>query len=160
MAQYATPAEAGVSVGDFFVCSWGYDQTNIDFYKVVALTPKGIKIQKWQSAMAEVQDGGGYTDALVPGGGPVTYKVLPDISHITDPETGQVVEVFTDTGEVVDYHSRQERAVEVPVKPEQKRIQTYGTGENRRAYFTVNSFSSASKWSGSPAHQTAFGYGH
>lgn len=27
----------GVCVGDIFVCSWGYDQTNVDFFQVVAL---------------------------------------------------------------------------------------------------------------------------
>ena len=29
-----------VKVGDTFVCSWGYDQTNIDFYKVIKLIGK------------------------------------------------------------------------------------------------------------------------
>lgn len=27
----------GCKVGDVFVCSWGYDQTNVDYYEVVAL---------------------------------------------------------------------------------------------------------------------------
>lgn len=27
----------GVKVGDLFSCSWGYDQTNVDFFQVVAL---------------------------------------------------------------------------------------------------------------------------
>ncbi len=41
-AQISAPAAApknkyGVKVGDVFVDSWGYDQTNIDFYQVVAL---------------------------------------------------------------------------------------------------------------------------
>lgn len=30
----------GIKVGDFFYNSWGYDQTNIDYYKVVALVGK------------------------------------------------------------------------------------------------------------------------
>lgn len=29
-------------VGDIVVCSWGYDQTNIDFYQVTRLTKKGV----------------------------------------------------------------------------------------------------------------------
>lgn len=37
----AQPKEAvnkyGVKVGDIFVSSWGYDQTNVDFYQVIAL---------------------------------------------------------------------------------------------------------------------------
>jgi hypothetical protein len=33
-------------VGDILVSSWGYDQTNIDFYKVIGLTAKSVKIVK------------------------------------------------------------------------------------------------------------------
>jgi hypothetical protein len=32
---------AGPEVGDVLVSSWGYDQTNIDFWRVVGLTPSG-----------------------------------------------------------------------------------------------------------------------
>jgi len=31
---------------------------------------------------------------------------------------------------------------------------------SQRVYFTVNSFSSASKWDGRPAYQTGSGFGH
>lgn len=34
----------GLQVGDILVASWGYDQTNIDFAKVVEVLPKGVKI--------------------------------------------------------------------------------------------------------------------
>ena len=33
-------------VGDIFVNSWGYDQTNIDFYEVVAVTAKSIRLAR------------------------------------------------------------------------------------------------------------------
>jgi hypothetical protein len=33
-------------VGDIMVYSWGYDQTNIDFYQVISVTPKTVKVQK------------------------------------------------------------------------------------------------------------------
>lgn len=33
-------ADHGVKVGDIFKSSWGYDQTNIDFYQVMAVTGK------------------------------------------------------------------------------------------------------------------------
>ena len=37
-------------IGDFIYCSWGYDQTNVDFFKVVALKGKQtieiVKVQK------------------------------------------------------------------------------------------------------------------
>lgn len=33
-------------VGDVLYDSWGYDQTNIDFYQVVAVGPKSVKIRE------------------------------------------------------------------------------------------------------------------
>lgn len=43
---YVTPTDVGVHVGDFFYASWGYDQTNVTWFKVVGLTPKGVKVQE------------------------------------------------------------------------------------------------------------------
>ena len=42
----AAPAEAatGFKVGDILVSSWGYDQTNIDFYEVVQVKGKGTVV--------------------------------------------------------------------------------------------------------------------
>jgi hypothetical protein len=34
----------GVVAGDVFRCSWGYDQTNIDYYEVIAVTGKTATI--------------------------------------------------------------------------------------------------------------------
>ncbi len=33
-----------VNVGDIYVCSWGYDQTNIDYYKVVNVKNKTVNL--------------------------------------------------------------------------------------------------------------------
>lgn len=35
-----------LSVGDILVCSWGYEQTNIDYYEVVKILPKSVVIQE------------------------------------------------------------------------------------------------------------------
>jgi hypothetical protein len=35
-----------VKIGDHFASSWGYDQTNVDFYEVVGLTPKGVRLRR------------------------------------------------------------------------------------------------------------------
>jgi hypothetical protein len=40
------PSVDGVKVGDVFYRSWGYDQTQVNWYVVVALTPKRVKIQE------------------------------------------------------------------------------------------------------------------
>ena len=34
-----------LNVGDIFVCSWGYDQTNIDFYEIVEKKNKSVVIR-------------------------------------------------------------------------------------------------------------------
>lgn len=36
----------GVGVGAIFVESWGYDQTNIDYYEVIATTRTGVRLRK------------------------------------------------------------------------------------------------------------------
>ena len=45
-AAALSPVEAGVEVGDFFYTSWGWEQTNIDFYEVVALGAKSVKVRQ------------------------------------------------------------------------------------------------------------------
>lgn len=39
------PVDLGVKVGDIFVSTWGYDQTNVDFYEVVGLTGASVKVR-------------------------------------------------------------------------------------------------------------------
>lgn len=34
-----------VKVGDVFACSWGYDQTNVNYYEVVSVTPSGKSVK-------------------------------------------------------------------------------------------------------------------
>lgn len=38
-----------IKVGDIFYTSWGYDQTNIDWYQIVGVTPKGVKVSRLKS---------------------------------------------------------------------------------------------------------------
>lgn len=44
-----------VKVGDVFCHSWGYDQTNIEFFQVVEVLPKSVKVRE----IAKQQIGGG-----------------------------------------------------------------------------------------------------
>jgi hypothetical protein len=37
-----TPATATINVGDIYYDSWGYEQTNVGFYKVVKKTPSTV----------------------------------------------------------------------------------------------------------------------
>lgn len=36
---------AAVEVGDVFEYSWGYDQTNVDYFEVIAVTPSGKSVR-------------------------------------------------------------------------------------------------------------------
>tara|TARA_R110000824_G_scaffold278984_1_gene467203 strand:+ start:711 stop:1106 length:396 start_codon:yes stop_codon:yes gene_type:complete len=53
-----------VTVGDIFECSWGYDQTNIDYYEVVAVSKTNrAKLQQIQTRCVESTE---YTDVIAP----------------------------------------------------------------------------------------------
>lgn len=52
-----------VNVGDIFVSSWGWEQTNIDFYKVVAKTKARIKVV---AIGKDRVSGDGWTGRVVP----------------------------------------------------------------------------------------------
>ena len=59
-----------VKVGDFFYTSWGYDQTQVDFYKVVGFTPSGksVRIQPWSKR--DVADDRNPHASVIPGDRP------------------------------------------------------------------------------------------
>lgn len=80
----------GVQVGDVFRCSWGYDQTNEDFFQVVALVGSGSVRVRQVSLPILKEDGVGpmasnYTYAL-------THEILPATGSIwiKDQEKGDL----------------------------------------------------------------------
>jgi hypothetical protein len=66
-----------VKVGDFFSCSWGYDQTNVDFYEVVGLTAKSVKLIPAASAQVDDQGHGITHVAPLAGTRPAYASHLP-----------------------------------------------------------------------------------
>jgi hypothetical protein len=42
-----------IQVGDIFDSNWGYDQTNTDFYEVVAVTAQRIRVRPIEARTAE-----------------------------------------------------------------------------------------------------------
>lgn len=63
-------ADHDYKVGDILVSSWGYEQTNVDFYQVVGITPKCIKIREIGSNCNETGYCCGYTVPV-----PNTFKI-------------------------------------------------------------------------------------
>ena len=55
-AAETTPNVEGVHVGDVFEVSWGYDQTNWDFYQVVALKGKHTAVVRRMACKCEEYD--------------------------------------------------------------------------------------------------------
>lgn len=134
----STTTAAAVQVGDYFYSSWGYDQTNVDFYKVVGMTASGksVKVQKWSS---RVTDEVGSSAHVVPGEGPAMFS---DWSAVTPG---------------MDYD---ERLGAVRFRPAAVRTKRLSSGGYSGPAFTVNSYAVAFHWDGSPKYQTAHGYGH
>lgn len=70
-AHEAVEATPQVEVGSIFECSWGYDQTNVDFYLVVGLTKSGKSVRVQRIGSRTV-------DAHGPGGN----RVVPNPEHV------------------------------------------------------------------------------
>ena len=45
IATRQAQALTGVAIGTVLVNTWGYDQTNVDFYQVIAVLPKTLRIR-------------------------------------------------------------------------------------------------------------------
>jgi len=60
----------GPAVGDVLVSSWGYDQTNVDFWRVVGLTASG-KSARIMPVAQRVVDYSRGSERVVPGTGDV-----------------------------------------------------------------------------------------
>ena len=65
----------GFEVGDILVATWGYDQTNADFFEVVKKTPKGV----WLTAagMGEIPTKGAW-NAFCRAGKKIFRRVNPE----------------------------------------------------------------------------------
>lgn len=82
------PGDLGVQVGDIFYNSWGYDQTNIDFYEVIRLTGQGVEVQPVASRV--ISDDGHGNERVVPMPGVVRdYDVILRIDR-TDAKPSKV----------------------------------------------------------------------
>ena len=61
-----------VKPGDFFVATWGYDQTNKTFWRVDSLSASGktVTVTRMKTVLAEDQPASGIMDLVVPGSEP------------------------------------------------------------------------------------------
>lgn len=107
-----------IKVGDIFYTSWGYDQTNVEFFKVVRATKASIWVQ--ETGQVQTDHRHDYWRTSSDG--------QPLVRESRDYDTG----VVTKTVAPIEMH----------------RIQYSGA----LPYFTINSYSSAYLWDGTPKH--------
>jgi hypothetical protein len=68
-------------VGDIFYDSWGYEQTNIDFYQVVAVGPKSVTLRELASEQVEST-------------GWASGRVVPKVGEFTGPPALKKLQVL------------------------------------------------------------------
>jgi hypothetical protein len=62
VAMTVTEQKQSVKVGDILVRSWGYDQTNVDFYEVVKTTEKTV----WFISIGQTKTDGSFRGHVLP----------------------------------------------------------------------------------------------
>lgn len=159
----APSPEAAVKVGDIFYRSWGYDQTNVNFYQVVELSPSG-KTAKLREIGKVYQD---------ETGGPHDRVSADKDNFIDSPEQhwcvncrgalrrdggGHLIHLSTSQADCIDDEGRETgtQATQCASEVHTRRVQYYGDAP----HFTFDSFSHVSRWDGTPKYQTGSGWGH
>jgi hypothetical protein len=126
-------------LGDILVASWGYDQTNIDYYQVVALVGT-TKVRLRKIAARNTGNGGEYQNELMP----VRDSFL-DTSH-----DGSRARKAGDAGML---HAIQKASAWGKVEQ--------GPNTDRVRYCVrIASYAHAYLWDGMADRETAAGYGH
>lgn len=132
-----TTNQHGAKVGDVLVASWGYDQTNINFFAVVGVTKTGVKLLPRGSNL--VSDSGGPSEEVVPG------------EIIREEEVRQWIEIEDGTHRCVVTGSE-------PIKPFFRKTREAWDGDGYVANW--RNHTSLRRWSGSTERQTGLGWGH
>jgi hypothetical protein len=133
---------ATVKTGDVFVSSWGYDQTNVDFYEIVRVSATG-KTAKARQVKSVVMADQGPSERVVAATGADRFVEDARCARCSN-------------------HHRNADG----------KTDNTATGWNGHAYtdeygwsaktnqVTVESWQHAYRWDGETRHQTAAGYGH
>jgi hypothetical protein len=131
------PAEvesATAKIGDVFVRSWGYDQTNVDYYELVEISSTG-KTGKARQLKTMVVEQLGQSDRVTATTGPDRFVDRPSCARCSNRhqgERGWDGHPFTD---LYTWQARHDRVT---------------TSYGDHAY----------RWDGQPDYQTAAGWGH
>lgn len=86
--------EHGYKVGDILYISWGYEQTNLDFFQVVAVTEKTVRIVE-VSMKVKSQSGGYGSMARMVSFDTTTAKPVEKSYEIKDQVKGDIKKIST-----------------------------------------------------------------
>jgi hypothetical protein len=137
MTEYPTPhVAAQIEPGAILYSSWGYDQTNIDFYMVTRCTKASAWIMPMTSRIAESAPGYSPMSEHVVAGDPIFFDRC-ECRHGINAHGPS-----GDTCHMYDCDCRELRPV--AIKPAMHRIRREAYGE----FLSLTSYSSASLWEG------------
>jgi hypothetical protein len=128
-------ATAPTTVGTVFAHSWGYNQTNVDFYEIteISRTGKSGKARKIRSSTVAVY---GTSDSVVPADGEDRFEVRQGCARCSNSHEGEPA--FDGHAYTIDY-----------------------TWQARTDRLTVTSNGDhAYRWNGRPMYTTGYGFGH
>lgn len=132
-----------IEPGAILFSSWGYDQTNVDFYMVTRVT----KSSAWIVPMsAPVVEQTGFMSENVVAGEPITHSVTCECGHTLHWHQTVVSMVGPDYSLCSECGCRDPRPI--PIKPKMHRIRRWTFGGELRESLTLSSYSSASLWDG------------
>lgn len=138
-----------IEPGAILYSSWGYDQTNIDFYYVVRTTAKSA----WIVPMTQKSEPTGFMAETVMPDQPAFFQGWCQCRHPkrNHRESGHCEGAYGDSCECTELAL-------VPNKPQLRRIQrSTWRGEGQEYEFlSLTSYSSASLWEGGAKHATHY----
>lgn len=150
------PAELAAAVdaiaAEFYVRSWGYDQTNIDYYRVVGRTPKGVRVQHWQTVRVD--------DRVLPGDAPA--RVWINRFNPGDPEVEacQRCRAYTDVALYPGSMAYVTRDCPDHCRVETDAPVTFHRLREGSDYIRVEQYGLARVWQGDPHYATPAHLGH
>lgn len=132
-----------IEIGTIFSRSWGYDQTNVDFYEIVSVSKTG-KTAKARRLKQKALTVGPYSDLVIPATGPDRFIEDPRCTRCSNHHRGEDGKLTNDAPgwdghqftDLYNYMARHDSLT----------VTTYGDH--------------AWRWDGKPMYQTAFGMGH
>lgn len=148
MTSTETRPAATAKVGDVFYTSWGYDQTNVDFYEIVRVSASG-KTAKARRIHSAIDREGVGSERVVAATGPDRFE--------EDARCSRCGNHHLRTN--VDGQGRSEVDKTAPGWGGHAYTDEYGWSA-KTDQVTVESWLHAYRWDGTSKHQTAYGWGH